>query len=89
MLRAVVRGAKRAGLRVPPIRLKVVEKIPRLHGYTEGRTITVERASATYELLAHEVAHVVADQIVVDKAASHNRFWALVYGVLYQQVVDR
>jgi hypothetical protein len=49
----------------------------------------VERASLTPELLCHEVAHVLVDQIVAsNKAADHNRFWALVYAVLYQQVVQ-
>jgi hypothetical protein len=90
MLRRVLRGAKAAGLRVPQgITLRVVDHLPGKHGYAYGNVITVERASLTPELLCHEVAHVLVDQIVAhNKAADHNRFWALVYAVLYQQVVQ-
>lgn len=89
MLREVVAGARKAGLRVPKIRLEVVDDLPRLHGYARGGTVVVGRASLDYPLLCHEVAHVIVEQMIVTKAADHNRFWALVYGVLYQQAVDR
>ncbi len=90
MLRRVLAGARKAGLRVPHgIILRVVDDLPGKHGYAYGTVLTVERDSLTPELLCHEVAHVLTDQIVAShKAGDHNRFWALVYGILYQQVVQ-
>ena len=90
MLRRVLAGARKAGLRVPHgVTLRVVEHLPGKHGYAYGTVITVERDSLTTELLCHEVAHVLTDQIVANhKAADHNRFWAAIYGVLYQQAVQ-
>jgi hypothetical protein len=38
--------------------------------------------------LAHELAHVIADQVVTEKVPAHNRFWGAVYAVLYQAVVE-
>ena len=91
MLRAVLAGARKAGLRVPVgITLKVVPCLPRNRAQTTGRTITVERGELTYDLLCHEVAHVLIDQLVEHHDANdHNRFWALCYGTLYQNAVQR
>lgn len=91
LLREVIALARKAGLRVPRgITLRVVPFLKRRHAYTVGKAITVERPSLTRELLAHEVAHVIADQIVSHPGVhDHNRFWALVYGVCYQQVVQK
>ena len=88
MLAGVVRLARMAGLRVPKVSLRVVAHLPNHHAYTEGRRITVERKSLTAELLAHELAHVIADQVVTEKVPAHNRFWGAVYAVLYQAVVE-
>lgn len=87
--RAVLTLAKKAGFRVPTIRLRVVDKIRGAHGYASDRLVTIERPSFDIELLCHEVAHVLANQIVAQDAADHGRFWALAYGVLYQQCIQR
>lgn len=88
MLREVVAGARKAGFRVPRITLRVVPHLPDAKGYAHGATVTVERKSLDYALLCHEVAHVIVGAMLARGAADHNRFWALVYGVLYQQTVQ-
>lgn len=93
-LRRVLAGAKAAGLRVPKISMTMAEQIilrdRECHAcaFVDTGEIVVRRGTAMLdEVIAHEVAHVIVNQMVWGKAADHNRFWALVYGVLYQQVI--
>ena len=88
MLAEVVAGARKAGFRVPRITLRVVPHLLASKGFAQGATVTVERKSLDYALLCHEVAHVIVDGMLAKGAADHNRFWALVDGVLYQQSVQ-
>lgn len=89
MLRRVVRGYRRAGLRVPRLRLVVVASHPRWDGWATSSTVHVVRRSLTVELLVHEIAHVIADQAVQSEhAAAHNRLWAVIYGIGYQQCIE-
>ena len=90
MLRRVVQGYRRAGLRCPALRLVVVERHPSCDGWATSSTIYVERRALTVELLVHEVAHVIADRVAVHpRAAAHNRLWAVIYGIGYQQCIER
>ena len=100
MFKAVVAGAKAAGLRTPKIRWEVWDRVSMgkgrgdAHGVcVAGRgVIRVDRGSLEsrgMELLAHEYAHALTDLLVVEAAADHNRFWSLCYGLLYQQVVAK
>lgn len=98
IFKQVVAEARKTGLRVPPIRWEVWEglRVGRMeaHGCAivgEG-VIRIDREGlglVGVDLLAHELAHVIVDQMVVTKAADHNRFWALAYGVLYQALVGK
>lgn len=87
--RAVLTLARRAGFRVPKVKLKIAHQIRGAHGYAFDDLVVIERPSFSIELLCHEVAHVLANQIVAKEAADHGRFWALAYGVLYQQCIQR
>lgn len=96
--RATVRLARMAGLLVPPVRLRLWREVRNdhgdpCHGITEsgarGATIHLDAASADTETMVHELAHAIADRIVSHKAGGHNRVWAVLYGVLYAQVIER
>ncbi len=90
MLRRVVAGYRRAGLRVPPCVLRIVSHHPRWEGWATPGVVHVVEGHLTLELLVHEVAHLIADQLTEHPAVhGHNRFWALVYGIGYQQVIQR
>lgn len=92
-LRDVLRAARKAGFRVPKgIQVRVDAKMSMAYrGYchTSSLEIVVNPAYADYELICHEVAHLLADQLVIAKSAAHNRFWAAIYGVLYQATIEK
>lgn len=86
---SVLKKAEGMGFVVPEVRLKVVARLKGAHAHAIGNDITVERSSFSTEVICHEVAHVLAGQLVRDDAAAHNRFWALIYGLLYQACIQR
>lgn len=87
--RAVLTLARRAGFRVPKVKLRIAHWIKGAHGYACGNVVVIERHSFNIELLCHEIAHVIANQVLAREAADHGRFWALIYGVLYQQCIQK
>lgn len=87
--RLVMRKAEAMGLVVPEVRMRVVRRIKGAHALAQGNDITVERSSFSVEVLCHEVAHVLAGQLVKDEGAAHNRFWAMIYGLLYQACIQK
>lgn len=90
MLASVIRGYRRAGLLCPALRLVVVESHPRWDGWATKDTVYVVRRSLTIELLVHEVAHVIADQVAIHpEVAPHSRLWATIYGIGYQALIER
>ena len=89
IFRSVLRKAEGMGLVVPEVRLKVVARLKGAHAHAIGNDITVERSSFSTEVVCHEVAHVLAGQLVMDEAAAHNRFWSLIYGLLYQACIQK
>lgn len=84
-----MRRAEAAGFVVPEVKMRVVRHLKGAHAHAIGNEITIERGSFSAEVVCHEVAHVLAGQLVRDDAAAHNRFWALIYGVLYQACVQK
>lgn len=90
MFRYVIRAYKRAGLRVPDISFHVVQHHPKWEGWATEGAVYVQRKCCSIELLVHEIAHVIADQVIDnDHANAHNRFWAVIYGIGYQAAVQR
>lgn len=87
--RMVMRKAEGMGLKVPTVKMKVVSRLKGAHGMACGDEITLDRRSFSVELLCHEIAHVLACQLVRDDGAAHNRFWALIYGLLYQSCIQK
>jgi hypothetical protein len=89
ILRAAVAAARKSGLRVPAgVEIRVVRPMRGRHAYTLGASITIGSDSVDRENVVHELAHVISDQMVLDTAAAHNRFWATTYGVLYETFVQ-
>lgn len=84
-----MRRAEAAGFVVPEVSMRIVRNLKGAHAQALGNKITIERKSFDVEVVCHEVAHVLAGQLVRDEAAAHNRFWSLIYGVLYQACVQR
>lgn len=85
----VLKKAESTGLVVPEVKMRVVRRLRGAHAHAIGNEITIERGSFGIEVLCHEVAHVIAGQVVRDDAAAHNRFWAMIYGLLYQSCIQK
>lgn len=86
---SILRKAEGMGLVVPEVKMRVVRRIKNAHATARGNEITIERPSFGVEVLCHEIAHVLAGQLVRDSAAAHNRFWAMIYGLLYQACIEK
>lgn len=90
MFKRVVRAYRKSGLRVPDnMQLYIVKHHPKWEGWAMGTDVYVQRSHCTIELLVHEIAHIIVDQLVdSEQAHAHNRFWALVYGIGYQAAIS-
>jgi len=100
--RLIRRGAdacKRAGLRVPPLDVRIVARLP--HGWigaTELQPDGVVRIRLTPEgceaaVVAHEIAHAILEPIALESAEGHDGtaldyLWGVLNSLLYRALVE-
>lgn len=93
------RACRRAGLKVPPLDVRAVRRLPKGRaGETEtlpDGTVRIWLTPAGYscDIVAHELAHAVLEPILEGRVTGHREavpasLWGTVYAALYAALVE-